>query len=152
MREINDLNKSFGCYDFYHVPAKAKNGNGHVLLSVTRRGLTPTQFKRVVQQCTSDLELLCDAIDFVSTRKFPDELLKDDMPEAHVITINPRPLQVLDMLANNDLNITQVAGELGINVVTANRHLHAARKAFGVKTNNAAIRQGILNELIEYRR
>lgn len=151
MREADELNKSFGYYDFYNVPAKAQNGNGHVLLSVTHRGMNPAELKRKVQECYSDLELLCDAIDFVSTRKFPGELLGDEKCEARVITINPRPLLVLDMLANSDLNITQVAGELGINVVTANRHLQAVRKAFGVRTNYAAIRQGILNKLIEYK-
>ena len=151
MREIDELNKSFGYYDFYNIPAKAKNGNGHVLLSVTRRGLTPVQLKCKVEECYSDLQLLCDAIDFVSIRKFPGELLGGEKQKARIITINPRPLLVLDMLANNDLNITQVAEKLGINVVTANRHLQVVRKAFGVKTNYAAIRQAILNKLIEYK-
>ncbi len=151
MHEADKLNRSFGYYDFYNIPSKAMNGSGHVLLSVTHRGLPPTALKRKVRDCYSDLQLLCDAIDFVSTRKFPDELLCEKKEDAHVIAINPRPLLVLDMLANSDLNITQVAAKLGINVVTANRHLQAARKAFGVKTNHAAIRQGILHKLIEYK-
>ena len=151
MREVNELNKSFGYYDFYNVPANAKNGNGHVLLSVTGRGLTPFQLKGKVEASYADLQLLCEAIDYVSTRKFPGELLGEEKQEARVIVINPRPLLVLDMLANSDLNITQVADKLGVNVVTANRHLHAVRKAFDVKTNYAAIRQAILNKLIEYK-
>ena len=151
MREADKLNRSFGYFDYYNIPAKAKNGNGQVLLSVTNRGLASSALKRKVKECYADLQLLCDAIDFVSTRKFPGELLGSEMLEPRVIEINPRPLQVLDMLANNDLNITQVAEQLNINVVTANRHLQAARKAFGVKTNYAAIRQGVLNKLIEYK-
>lgn len=151
MRDVTELNKSFGYHDFYNVPVKAKNGNGLVLLTVTQRGLPPAALKRKVQECRPDLQLLCDAIDFVATRKFPDQLLGEEKREAGVIVINPKPLRVLDMLANNDLNITQVAVELNVNVVTANRHLHAVRKAFGVKTNYAAIKQGILNRLIEYK-
>jgi len=151
MREADDLNRSFGYYDFYNIPSKAKNGCGHVVLSVTRRGMPPAALKRKVKECYSDLQLLCDAIDFVSTRKFPGELLGAEREQPRDIKINPRPLVVLDMLANNDLNITEVAAELDINVVTANRHLQAARRAFGVKTNHAAIKQGILNKLITYK-
>ncbi|MEM8682173.1 MAG: autoinducer binding domain-containing protein [Pseudomonadota bacterium] len=151
MREAYKLNKSFGYYDFYNVPIKASNGNGNVVLSVTRRGLSPTQLKRQVQQCVTDLQLLCEAIDFVSISKHADKLLEPDDEEGRVIKINPRPLMVLDMLANSDLNITEVAAKMGINVVTANRHLQAARKAFGVKTNHAAIKQGIQNKLIQYK-
>ena len=99
----------------------------------------------------ADLQLLCDAIDRRVYRKFPSELLGDERLLPRAITINPRPLEVLEMLANNDMNITQVAGALGINVVTANRHLQAARRAYGVKTNYAAIRQAILNKLIVYK-
>lgn len=151
MHEARKLNKSFGYYDCYNVPSKAMNGNGHVQLSIAQRGILPVDFKKNVRECYMDLELLCEAIDFVSTRKFPGQLLGPEKQEARVVSINPRPLLVLDMLANNDLNITQVADELGINVVTANRHLQAVRKAFGVKTNYAAIRQAILNKLIEYK-
>ncbi len=151
MREIDELNRSFGYYDFYNIPAKANNGDGLVLFSVTQRGLLPIDFKRKVRECYLDLELLCEAIDFVSTHKFADELIGEEKRQARSISINPRPLHVLDMLANNDMNITQVADALGINVVTANRHLQAARRAFGVKTNHAAIRQAILNKLIVYK-
>ncbi len=151
MRDTYELDKSFGYYDFYNVPIEARNGNGHVVLAVTRRGSSPTELKRRVQQCVSDLQLLCEAIDFVSTRKFPGDLLGREEQESRIIKINPRPLEVLNMLANNDLNITEVAAKMGINKVTANRHLHAARKAFGVRTNYAAIKQGILSKLIEYK-
>ena len=151
MHEINELNKSFGYFDYYTIPIKAGNGNGNASLSLTRRGLSPTELKRRVQQCVSDLQLLCEAIDFVSTRKFANELLGREDQESRTIKINPRPLEVLDMLANNDLNITEVAARMEINTVTANRHLQAARKAFGVRTNHAAIKQGILNKLIEYK-
>lgn len=151
MRDAYELNKSYGYYDLYNVPIQAGNGEGNVVLSVTKKGLSPTQLKRQVRQCVSDLQLLCEAIDFVSTRKFGNELLEPNRKEGHVIKINPRPLAVLDILANNDLNITEVAKKMGINVVTANRHLQAARKAFGVKTNYAAIKQGVLNKLIEYK-
>lgn len=151
MRDILEVNKSFGYFDFYLAPAKAKNGKGNVLLSIGEKRLSPFELKSKVKKVFMDLKLLCEAIDHVSTRKFPGELLGKEKQEPREIVINPRPLVVLDMLANNDLNITQVAEELGINVVTANRHLQAARKAFDVKTNYAAIRQAVQSKLIQYR-
>ena len=151
MHEADELNKSFGYFDFYNTPVEASNGDGHVVLAVTQKGLSPTALKRKVQRCVSDLQLLCEAIDFVSTRKFADKLIAQEKQGRQGIKINRRPLEILDMLANNDLNITEVAARMGINVVTANRHLQAARKAFGVKTNHAAIKQGILNKLIKYK-
>ena len=151
MRAADKLNRTYGYYDYYNIPAKAKNGLGQVLFSVTERGAAPSVLKRKVKEHYVDLQLLGDAIDFVSTRKFPGELLGDEQLQPHAIKINPRPLEVLEMLANHDLNATQVAERLDITVVTANRHLQAARKAFGVRTTYAALKQAFLNKLIVYK-
>ncbi|UVW34379.1 hypothetical protein NYF23_10170 [SAR92 clade bacterium H455] len=153
MRAIGELNKSHGYHEFYNTLAKAKSGTGNVVLSVTVRGCSPVELKRIVRGSESTLQLLCEAIDFVASRKFPDSLFgsapSDDNPS---YLINPKPLGVLDTLANNDLNISQVADRLNISVVTANKHLEAARKAFGARTNYAAIKKAILNGLIIYRK
>lgn len=150
MQEIYELNKSFGYYDFYNIPDDAKCGSGKVMLSLTARGCTPYEFRLKVKGCESTLKLLCEAIGFVTTRKFPDIFLPEIKQEVS-IAINPRPLRVLDTLANNDLNISQVADKLCISVVTANKHLETARKAFSARTNYSAIKQAITNGLIEYR-
>ena len=55
------------------------------------------------------------------------------------------------ILANNDFNISQVAEHLSISTVTANKHLETARRAFGAKTNYYAIKQAVLNGLIDYK-
>ena len=149
MREIDELNQSFGYYDFFSIPTKAINGHGKVQLSVTRRGMTPFYFEDLVKKCSADLHLLCRAIDVVATRKFPGELL--GKKQYGGIAINPQPLRVLDTLANNDMNIAQVADKLGIKEITANKHLQAARRAFGVQTNYAAIRLAVQKKLIEFK-
>ena len=150
MRAIYDLSKSYGFYDFYNIPIKARNGEGNVLFSVTIRGASPTDLKRKVDTCHMALTLLCEAVDFVVTHKFADDLIGEKMSRPLDISINPRPLRVLQTLANNDFNIMQVADHLNISAVTANKHLETARKALGVRTNYSAIKKAILNGLFEY--
>ena len=150
MKAIYDLSKSYGFYDFYNIPMKARNGEGNVLFSVTVRGASPTDLKQKVDACHMALTLLCEAIDFVVTHKFADDLIGEKMSRPLDISINPRPLRVLKTLANNDFNIMQVADHLNISAVTANKHLETARKALGVRTNYSAIKKAILNGLFEY--
>ncbi len=149
MRAINNLNRSHGYYDFYNSFANAKNGNGNVMLSVTNRGCSSVRLKELVKGSESTLQILCEAIDYVASQKF-SEILLGEHPDN--IAINPRPLKVLDVLANHDFNITQVAEYLCISTVTANKHLETARRAFGAKTNYYAIKQAFLNGLIDYRK
>jgi hypothetical protein len=151
MRAINCLNRSHGYYDFYNSFARAKNGNGNVMLSVTNRGCSTVSLKELVKGCESTLQVLCEAIDFVASRKFAETLLESTTVKKSNIAINPRPLRVLDTLANNDFNISQVAEHLSISTVTANKHLETARRAFGAKTNYYAIKQAVLNGLIDYK-
>jgi len=150
MRSIYELNKSYGFYDYYNIPIKALNGEGNVLFSVTIRGYGPTEIKRAVDESKVALLLLCEAIDFVVTQKFSNDLIGERVATLTDISINPRPLRVLQALANNDFNIMQVAEHLNISAVTANKHLETARKALGVRTNYAAIKKAVLNGLIQY--
>jgi len=152
MKNIYALNKSYGYYDYYNCLAKASNGNGNVMLSVTKRGYTPVQLKKMVAGRESTLQILCEAIDFVASRKFGEVLLGGLSQDGADIAINTRPLKVLDTLANHDFNISQVAEYLCISTVTANKHLETARRAFGAKTNYYAIKQAVLNGLIDYRK
>ncbi len=151
MKAIYALNKSYGYYDYYNCFSKATNGSGNVMLSVTKRGFTPFKLKELVAGHESTLQILCEAIDYVASRKFPDTLLGSSRVDTANIAINPRPLRVLDTLANNDFNISQVAEHLSISTVTANKHLETARRALGAKTNYYAIKQAILNGLIDYK-
>jgi hypothetical protein len=151
MRAINNLNRCHGYYDFYNSFAKAKNRNGNVMLSVTNRGCSTVRLKELVKGSESTLQVLCEAIDFVASQKFSEFLLGVSIENTANIAINPRPLKVLDALANNDFNISQVADHLCISTVTANKHLETARRAFGAKTNYYAIKQAVLNGLIDFR-
>jgi DNA-binding CsgD family transcriptional regulator len=152
MKAIYALNKSYGYYDYYNCLARATNGNDNVMLSVTKRGCTPVQMSKLVLGSESTLQVLCEAIDFVASRKFSSILQGNCPDDAADIAINPRPLKVLDTLANHDFNISQVAKHLCISTVTANKHLETARRAFGAKSNYYAIKQAVLNGLIDYKK
>lgn len=148
---IYALNKSYDYYDFYNIPFRASNGDGNSMFSITSKGFSPLEFRRKVKGCESTFQLLAEAVDLIATRKFPELMggMRDVKQKINVV-INPKPLRVLETLANNDLNIGQVADKLFISVVTANKHLETARKAFDVNTNYAAIRKAISLGLIEY--
>ncbi|MDG1814327.1 MAG: autoinducer binding domain-containing protein [Porticoccaceae bacterium] len=149
MEEIYKLNKSLGYYDYYHIPSEAMDGDGKVMFSVTLRGCSPLEFKCRIQGCESTLRLLSDAIDLVATRKFAHIFVNaKDKP---IIAITPKPLLVLETLANNDFTVAQIADHLNISPVTVSKHLETARKALGVRTNHAAIKKAFVNDLIAYK-
>lgn len=151
MRDIALLNKDFGFYDYYNVTKKSNRNVGNVMLSVAIKGHSPFEFKLVSEDRCSSLKLLCEAIDYVAVKKFPDTFLIN-VAKKRVVSINPKPLRVLETLANNDMNVSQVAEKLCISVVTANKHLETARKAFGARTTYAAIRRAVTNGLIDYQK
>jgi len=148
--DVIELNRRYGYYEYFNVPMEARNGNGHVVFTVAHRGLMPLELKKKVNACYSDLTLLCDAIDYVQTLKFSDYFIGNSASSENMIKINPKPLRVLDVLANNDFTIGQVADQLCISEVTAGKHLETARKAFQTRTNQAAIKKAIQCGLIKY--
>lgn len=149
MRAIDHQNKLFGYYDFYNTLASGVRGAGNVMFCVSQRGLNPTELQQKASGCAPALQLLCEAIDFVATKKF-SSYFSPEKPAAEQIVITPKPLLVIETLANHDLTIAQVADRLSIGKVTASKHLETVRKALGVKTNHGAIRKAVALGLIEY--
>ena len=150
MRHIYEIYKSFGFYESYNIPLPSASGVGQVMFSVAMRGSAPSVLQQRVFRSKDLLQVLAKAIDSVVYQNFSNLFLRDSDRPANSVTINDKPLRVLDALANNDANIGQVADKLCISVVTANKHLETARKAFGAKTNYAAIKKAVLSGLIVY--
>ncbi|MBN4055327.1 ArsR family transcriptional regulator [bacterium AH-315-K03] len=144
MDRIYALNKHYGYYDYYHIPIKSERSNDPVMLTVTQRGTSPIGLKHNVTGHEPALTLLCESIDLVLTRHFPTLCYSG----RKCTSINPKPLRVLEALANNDLTIEQVADKLKISVVTANQHLKTVRNALNTKTNYAAIKRAVVEKLI----
>ena len=150
MQEIQELNKSFGYYDYYNIPIPSQSSQGCALFSVTTRGMNPSDFQQAVVGYESTLRLLGEAIESVVEQKFSAEFISKDNNKCHQITINPKPLRVLNTLANNDYSINEVAEKLCISVVTVNQHLKTVRTQLGTKTNYAAIKQAVQAKLIQF--
>ena len=146
--DVYDLNKRFGYYDYYCVPAVTCNGQDRILLAVSQQHLSPLEFQRKAAPQRIALQVLCKTIDYVATTKFPDLFQQAD--ESRIIEIGPHALLVLTTLADNDLTLPQVAERLGTSEANVVRHLEAAKRAFGVKTNHAAIKQAVQAGLIAY--
>ncbi len=149
-REIYEINKSHGFYEFFNMPSNSYDGSGKVMFLVTQRGGNPFEFRQRVTQSLRPLELLSEAIDMIVGQRFSDVIGLKKLPEKTIYKINPAPLRVLQTLANNDLTIQCIADKLCISAVTANKHLESVRKGLGVRTNYAAIKKGLESGLIHF--
>lgn len=145
MKRLYALNKSYGYYDYYYVTSLTPKTPA--MLSITKRGLSSVEFRQHVIGCELTLSLLCEAIGHTIATRFPESIYK----KRTRIPINPKPLRVLDTMANSDLTIEQIADKLSISAVTANQHLKTVRTTLGTKTNHAAIKRAVLENLIEFR-
>lgn len=145
--KIFQLFKHFKYNDFYLMPSQALNGNGNVVLSLAGRDVASYDFQQKVEKATPVLRQLSDAIDYVGTRKFASSFLSEE--ESPTIAITPRPLQILTIMAQEDMSLQETADHLGRSVHTLNQQVAAARKAFGVDTTHGAIYQAIREGLID---
>ncbi|MBL4803049.1 MAG: autoinducer binding domain-containing protein [Emcibacter sp.] len=148
-RQTCKLITSFGFVDFFYMPLGAHNGNGRVMLCVATEDKDVPTFKDHIRKCKHVLRDLVEAVDYVGTRKFPDSFLCES--ESRDIVITPKPLIVLNVLAENDLTLMQTAHKLGISIHTADKHMAAAKKALGANTMHGAIYKAIKVGLINRR-
>ncbi len=148
MLEINNLNCSFGYHDFFNTVFEPYPGSGKTLFTVSIRGLSPDHFHQKVSGKEELLSALGDAVTNLAIQKFPGLFFKSE----NAISISPRRLEILNVLANYDVNIDQAADLLSISRNTASKHLHAARKSLGVRNTNHAIKKAIEFDLIDCKR
>jgi DNA-binding CsgD family transcriptional regulator len=141
--------KCYGYYDFYNIPIKAfnGNGNGNAMLSVTTKKMKSSHFQRQIAKHEQDLNQLAQAIDYVGTRKFPEFFLNSK--ESSHIKVTPKPMQLLNTLAKDNITLKTAAYELGISLDTANKHIANIKHALGANTQAAAVYRAIKEELIE---
>jgi DNA-binding CsgD family transcriptional regulator len=146
-RESRKVTESCGYNDFYDIPIRACNGNGNVMLAVTAKDLDIHQFYQLVEQNKEELQVLAQAIDHIGTRKFPTDFL--GAAENRKIAINSRPLELLRVMAAENLTLNDAAKRLHISVSTANQHVAAARSALDANTNLTALYRAMKEGLID---
>lgn len=147
MREISALHAAYGFYDYYCVFVRGEGSGGRGMLAVTHSNLTGPDFRERMQGKEARVQVLAGVIGAVGRQTFPGVFLGR---QAVLPVITPQPLKVLAALANNDMTITQLADKLCLSPVTAHRHITAARKALGARTNVGAIKKAMQLGLIEY--
>jgi hypothetical protein len=146
-RETRALVRSYGFHDYYAVPLKSTNGNGNVLLATTARGMPSSRFHELVATNKEAFAILGRAIDYIGVKRFPELFLDDS--ESREILITPRPLLLLNTMAKENLTLNDAAQKLSMSRSTANKHIAAAREAFGAKTNAAAVYRAMQEGFIE---
>lgn len=147
-RAIEKLNRRCGFFEYYCVPVRACHGNGNVLLSITDKGMSAAEFQLKIVPFQMMFRQLAKAVDYISSTKFSEFVL--GVRETKLISITPKPLDILSRLANADMTIAQLASQLCISPITAHQHIAGVRKALGVKTNIAAVRKAIKLKLITF--
>ncbi|MBN4055287.1 response regulator transcription factor [bacterium AH-315-K03] len=144
-RTLCQLYRRFEYFEHYVTPIHAFNGNGNVQLMLTNKGMDKEDFQTKVTPIMPACRFLCKAIDTVTTKNFRSSFI--DMKDSPV-SITPKPLSILNRLANHDISITELAKDMCISPITAHQHIAAARKALGVQTNIAAIVKAVKAGLI----
>jgi DNA-binding CsgD family transcriptional regulator len=123
--------KGKGFLDYYNVPLPAATGQGNVLLSLTAQHVQSDELIRRAVDNQQLLHILCKAVDYVGTVKFPHYFLDSGSSD---VKIFPKPLRLLILLAKEDLTLNDAAARLGITRSTANAHVAAIKNAFGTRT------------------
>ena len=145
-RHLIQLYRRYGYLEHCAIPMPAYNGNGHVMLILTSRGVDPEKFAARITAIMPCCRALCKAIDSVTSKKFRFAFIdKSDGP----IDLPHKPLDALRRLAREDKSITDIAADMCISPITAHQHIATARKLLGVKTNVAAIIKAIREGLID---
>ena len=136
-REMFRMLKSFGYYDFYLVPIRAPGARKNVMLSVQIRDKPPIALKEAVTKNRGALRQLTEGITDVLWNKFRGDFFNEK--SADEVRIGRKPLQLLTVLAKDDLTLNQASDKLCISIHTANQHASAARDALGVCTTIGAV-------------
>lgn len=144
--ELINVCKRFGYHDFYYIPLKARDDCCSVMLSVTVKDMDRIDFRHRVEMHKDELNLMAQAIFCKGVNEFPS-LFLDTKSSRNVNS--SRPMQLLNVLAKDDMGLKQAADKLCISVDTANKHIASAKKALGVRTQTAAVYCAIKAGFIE---
>lgn len=144
--ELIDVCKSFDYHDFYYMPLKARDDSYSVMLSVTVKGMNSVDFRRKVEMHKEELHLLANAVFCKGVSEFPSLFL--DTKSSRKVN-GSRPMQLLYLLAIDDMSLKQAADKLCISIDTANKHIASAKKVWGVRTQAAAVYRAVKAGVIE---
>lgn len=144
--ELMTFYRERGFHDFFNIPLSTYRSQGNALFSVTSRDTSRSEFAGRVEHYHTDLLLLARTIDQIAGDRFSGYF---DIEDCHTkVSVNPRPLKLLETLAYDNLSLAEAADKLCISIHTANKHIATAKRALGAKTQAAAIYLAIKRGLI----
>lgn len=104
-----------------------------------------TEFSNFIKHRKMEIDLICELVLNIAVKNFPNKML-DEKTKGN---LQPKPLQVLELLAKEDLQLNDVASKMCISIDTANKHVARIKEFLDCKTMSGsiykAIELGILN-------
>jgi hypothetical protein len=134
-----------GMFDVYNVPIV--RGNEVVsLFSMSTRNCAAHDFYLKTAPYAERVQTLARAVDTIGVQKFNSHFHNDKFNPR--LPLHHRPLRLLETLAQKGCTLNEAAEVLDIAISTANQHIAAAKKAFGVSTTQGAILAALKEKLI----
>jgi len=145
--EIISSIKQFAINDYYDIAVPLLEG-GKAVLSVAARYAPAKEFRLLAEKHRAKLAVITQCACHVGSTKFKVSLDQGN-PALRPNSLN---LQILDCLANEDLQLGEIASYLGISDSQVNKKLAEIKKVLGVRNTTFAVTQALRRGLIHYRR
>lgn len=143
-RDISKFLTEVGMQDCYNIPMFDEGRYG--LFSISIHHGTPEKFREITLKNIKFIHQLAEVVDRIGRNKFASQFIPNKLTR---ISLSPRPVEILDLMANKDLNAAETARLLGLHEVTINKHIAAAKKALKANTLPgllmAAIKAGLIS-------
>ncbi len=137
----------YGCLDTYNITYKTIIGI-NCLFTVTKLGVDPEPFRALIETHQPLLYLLGDiSTNFAISRFAPFFIGQKAFMRLSGVT--PKQLQLLRILAKDNVTLKDAAEKMHISKETANKHIAAIKLALSAKTQATAIYRGIVTGLID---
>ena len=139
------LDTRSGNYAYFVRKGVQRQGFRQVLCIV--QGGSANQFKQRVERNLLGLDLLNRVVEEIGHKKFPG-IFKAGKNE-NKIDLDSKPIRLLNLIALDDLPVSQAAGMLNISVDTANKHIARVKSDLGVSTLPSAVFYAVSKGLID---
>lgn len=141
------LAKEHGWIDSYNIPYSTPIGI-NCLFAVSKLHTRSGDFRKLIDEHQPMLYLLGDILTNMATARFAPYFFG---PKAFIkrAGVTPRQVNLLNILAKNNVNLIGAAKQLHISLDTANKHMAAIKNALGAKTQASAVYRAIATGLID---
>ncbi len=148
-KELKKLSRHYGYHDHFLIPIKSCFKQTKGLFTVSCKSIDKIRFKQLVKKHEKELMAIAVATDYIGAHKFSKNLFGHK--QESTIQIPYRCFKVLDVLANNDVNLKQAAQILCISEASIKKYTADLRDILNCKTTTGAITKALREGLIKLR-